>query len=80
MTTTTTMTTMTMTTTRRTTTMSSRRSYSFSLVSALADRVFIDTGLHPEHRRRFRATTLSPRPAPGDTTDTSASTSDGRSS
>lgn len=60
--------------------MSNRRSYSFSLVSALADRVFIDTGLHPEHRRRFRATTLSPRPAPGDTADTSASTDDGRSS
>ncbi len=60
--------------------MSNRRSHSFSLVSALADRVFIDVGLHPEHRRRFRATTLSPRPSDGDSTDTAAPTTAGRSS
>ena len=60
--------------------MSNRRAHSFSLVSALADRVFIDAGLHPEHRRRFRATTLSPRPSAGDPADASAPTTAGRSS
>jgi hypothetical protein len=41
--------------------MSNRRSYSFSLVSALADRAFIDAVVHTEHRRRFRATALASR-------------------
>ncbi|HWO22226.1 MAG TPA: hypothetical protein VNO30_25885 [Kofleriaceae bacterium] len=41
--------------------MRNRRSYAFSLVSALADRAFIDASVHTERRGRFRATERSLR-------------------
>jgi hypothetical protein len=55
----------TTTTMTRRTTMSDRRPPAFSLVSALADRLFIDSGVHSEHRRRERPDAFTPLSSAG---------------